>query len=108
MSIENGKAFEYSFWISWDQKTPKDDWEKMEEWCNESCAGQWMVITASDAGSRSWGNDYIMINSYSRAAHSSPIPDENYPASRIKKNAAKILMFETLEDATAFKLRWVE
>jgi len=109
VSIENGKLFEHCFWISWDQLMPKDRWKELEEWCNESCNGQWMVINPSDGGTSSWGGDnYVIINSYSRAAHSSPIPDANYSAACIKKTANKILMFETLEDATAFKLRWVE
>jgi len=108
MSIENGKLFEHCFWINWDQLMPKDKWKEIEEWFNDSCAGQWMIIDTSGGESHSWNGGHVIINSYSRAAHSSPIPDENYPAAHIKKTAAKILMFETLEDATAFKLRWVE
>lgn len=107
MSIENGKLFDHCFWINWDQLTPKDGWKDIEDWCNESCSGQWM-----DIGGAMWGveqtDGFIIINAYSRSAHSSPIPNENYPAAHIKKNAAKILMFEKQEDAVAFKLRWME
>ena len=108
MSIENGKLFEHCFWISWDQLMPKDKWEEIEEWCNESCAGQWMIIGTPGTSGDGWRDSYLNIDVYSRSAHSSPIPNENYPAARIKRNAAKILMFEISEDATAFKLRWVE
>jgi len=87
---------------------PKDKWKEIEEWCNESCSGQWMIIITSGSGARSWDDSYLIINSYSRSAHSSPIPNENYSAAHIKKNAHRILMFEILEDATAFKLRWFE
>lgn len=107
MPIENGKLFDYCFWINWDQSMSIDNWEKIKEWCNESCAGQWMIIAGSAIGG-GYDRGYVIINSYSRASHTAPIPNEKYSAAYIRKTAANILMFEKQEDAIAFKLRWVE
>lgn len=104
MSIENGKLFEHCFWVNQDQV----DWEDMEDWCAEVCSGQWMIIKSSRSDTLGHDNGYIKTNIYSRAVHTPPSPYENYPAVTISKDAHKLIIFENQEDATAFKLRWME
>lgn len=108
MSIENGKLFGYCFWINWNQDHKKDSWREMEDWCAEVCSGQWVIIKSSDSSSRGWDDGYITTNIYSRAVHAPPAPYANYPAARVSKNAHRLIIFEKQEDATAFKLKWME
>lgn len=108
MSIENGKLFEHCFWVNWDQVHNKDSWKSIEEWCIEVCSGQWMIIKSPGTGPHGWDDGYIVANIYSRAVHTPPTPYENYSAATISKNAHRLIIFENQEDATAFKLRWME
>ncbi len=109
MSIENGKLFEHCFWINWDKVHKKDSWREIENWCDEICSGQWIVIKSPNTNTHYGGdNDHVMTNIYSRAVHTPPSPYGNYSAAEIRKNAHILILFENQEDAIAFKLKWSE
>jgi len=108
MYFYQGKLFEYAFFfVAYDDddeitSSEKVEFDVVKAWCNENLSGQWIVF--DNAGS--YSSYRVKFAYYSRAVHSSPVNNIEYPPAEIKLAANYLIAFETEEDATAFKLRW--
>ncbi len=107
MYFNQGKLFEYAFMFSGrehdgDEDSDTSSFDAVKDWCNENLSGQWIVFDNSG----SYSSHRVKFSYYSRATHSSPVDNTEYPPAEIKIAARYVIAFETEEDATAFKLRW--
>lgn len=102
MKIETFLIFQYPFLLTESNRNVQI--ENMQTWCNENCNGRWMVL---DSNSFRGGGTFT-ISYCSIAMHESPLKDETYPRSEIKKSANTIISFEEESDALAFKLYFTE
>lgn len=106
MRVEQGVFFKYAFFIEFDENDSSSirnkSFNKVVQWCDENINEQWMVVDNSSSFSRSQTG----ITYYSKAVHKSPLADRNYPPAEIRMSAERIFIFDSEEDAAAFKIMW--
>lgn len=104
MKIEQGKLFEYVFFLYGEEATDEDRFKQMKKWFNENLNGQWIIFDNKDRYTTTKNN--TKLSYHSRAIHDLPLQGATYKPASVDIVVRWVVAFEREDDAAAFKLKW--